>query len=78
MSWPRRCCEKLGAKNTTLVCWTQEGYLSGAFHHSYNRVCGPREGLDSVYITMDTKKGTWCVVTPRYVKLPLCPGVAGG
>ena len=66
--------DKLGAKSTTLVCWTQDGYLAGAFHHSYNRTCGPNQGSSSIYIALDTKKGTWCVITPRYAKLPLCPG----
>lgn len=65
---------KLGAKTTTLVCWNHEGYLAGAFHHAYNRTCGSQEGLSSIYIALDTKHGTWCVITPRYAKLPLCPG----
>jgi hypothetical protein len=66
--------DKLGAKSTTLVCWSQDGYLAGAFHHSYNRTCGPQQGSSSIYIELNTKKGTWCVITPRYAKLPLCSG----
>jgi len=70
--------QKLGVKNTTLVCWTHVGRLGGAFHHAYNRECGPSQGVGSIYIDMNMKHATWCVVTPRYVKLPLCPGVADG
>ena len=65
---------KLGATTTTLVCWSQDGHLGGAFHHDYNRVCGAKQGSSSIYIALDAKKGTWCVITPRYAKLPLCPG----
>jgi hypothetical protein len=66
--------QKLGAGSTTLVCWSQNGYLGGAFHHRYNRACGAQQGSTSIYIDLDTKKGTWCVITPRYARLPLCPG----
>ena len=65
---------KLGTPSTTLVCWNEKGYLGGAFHHAFNRTCGARQGLESIYIAVDTKKGTWCVITPRLAKLPLCPG----
>ena len=66
--------QKLGAGSTSLVCFTHEGYLGGAFHHAYNRACGPKQGVSSIYIELDVKQGTWCVITPRYAKLPLCPG----
>jgi hypothetical protein len=66
--------QKLGNGSATLVCFTHKGYLGGVFHHAYDRGCGPRQGVSSIYIDLDEQTGTWCVITPRYAKLPLCPG----
>lgn len=59
--------------NTPLVCWSQHGFLRGAFNHSYNRVCGVNRTQGTVFLSVDTKKRTWCAVSPRYGRLPVCP-----
>jgi hypothetical protein len=60
--------------NAPLVCWKQKGHLAGFFSHSYDHVCGLLRTQPSVYIdVMDKKKHTWCAVSPRYARLPVCP-----
>jgi hypothetical protein len=62
--------EALGAKRP-LVCTTKAGFLASVFNHRYNRICGVLRGQPAVYISLDTKHGTWCAVSPRFARA--CP-----
>jgi hypothetical protein len=60
--------------NQPLVCWHQNGRLGGFFNHSYNRVCGFLKTQPSIYVDVtDEGAHTWCSVSPRYKRLPVCP-----
>ena len=63
----------LGA-GSPLVCWHQKGTLGGQFNHAYNRVCGALRTTPSVFIDVSSEsKHTWCALSPRLRRLPVCP-----
>jgi hypothetical protein len=57
--------------NTPLVCWDKKGDLA-VYGHSYNRVCGLFRSQASVFVDVNEGKHTWCSVSPRYPRLPVC------
>jgi hypothetical protein len=59
--------------NRPLVCWNRKGYLASFYQHSYNRVCGLVPTAATVFLDVNTSKHTWCSVSPRYKRLPVCP-----
>jgi hypothetical protein len=60
--------------NSPLVCWNKKGYLASFYSHSYNRVCGLVPTAATVFIdVINADKHSWCSVSPRYKRLPVCP-----
>jgi hypothetical protein len=59
--------------HTPFVCWTKSGYLKYPFAHAYDHVCGVSRNVSQVFLVVDAKKRSWCIVTPREKKLPNCP-----
>jgi hypothetical protein len=54
------------------VCWTHGGYLKFPFDHRYDHVCGVSRTVSQIYLVVEPKKRSWCVVTPRVKNVPLC------
>lgn len=60
--------------SSSLVCWSKSGKLGQESAMGYDRVCGLSRTRPSIYVRTGTSdKGGWCIVTPRFVKVPRCP-----
>jgi hypothetical protein len=64
---------KTFAAHTPFVCWTKSGFLKYPFAHAYDHVCGVSRSVSQIFLVVDEKKRSWCILAPREKKLPNCP-----